>query len=364
MRILYLINHAGKAGTEKYVYNLVKAYNGIRAECFFAYNEEGQLRKQMNELNVPCFHFEMRNPYDLKAAKNLAKYCEENRIDIIHAQYPRENYIAVLSKLFRKKTKVIFTSHLTLKTNFLWKITNKLITSHNARIISVCNNGKKLLIANGVSADKIDVIFNGLAFSEEQNKESTIRQELQISEDTFVVTTLARYNVAKGLPFLVESVKALNPNMKIKVLIAGDGELWDEIKSLIVKEGLEDKILQLGFRSDVDNVLNGSDIFVNSAKCYEALSFAILEALGRGLPVIATNIGGNSDIVNEKNYCGFLVPYGDTAKMAQAIEKLAEDKNLYAKFSKNAVLAIKNVFNLDIILNEIYNVYVNVTGGK
>ena len=124
MKVLYLINHAGKAGTEKYVYNLVKAYKDKKCECFFAYNEEGLLLTQMKEENVPCFQFEMKHPFDIKAAKKLAKYLKENEIDVVHAQYPRENYIALLSKLFYKKTKVVFTSHLTIKTHFIWKLTN------------------------------------------------------------------------------------------------------------------------------------------------------------------------------------------------------------------------------------------------
>ena len=130
MKILYLINHAGKAGTEKYVLNLIEAYNDKKAKCYFAYNESGLLSEQMAERKISTFQFEMKNPYDINAAKTLARICRENKIDIIHAQYPRECYIAVLSRLFYKKTKVVFTSHLTLENSLAWRITNKLITPH------------------------------------------------------------------------------------------------------------------------------------------------------------------------------------------------------------------------------------------
>ena len=76
LRVLYLINHAGKAGTEKYVYNLVKAYNGTKCECYFAYNEPGLLSEQMEEAGIPSLQLEMKHPFDLKAAKKLAKYLD------------------------------------------------------------------------------------------------------------------------------------------------------------------------------------------------------------------------------------------------------------------------------------------------
>lgn len=366
MNVLYLINHAGKAGTEKYVYNLVNAYNKTKCNCFFAYNEDGLLSEQMRDMGIKSFKFEMKNPFDIKAAKTLAQICKENEIDIIHTQYPRENYIAILSRMFYSKTKVIYTCHLTLKTNFLWKITNKLLIAHEEKIISVCNNGKELLVENGINANKIDVIFNGV-FPQERKLKSTIRDELNIDDDTFVISTLARYHMAKGLDYFVKSIGELKKitNRKFVVLIAGEGELFDEIKELISKLKLEDTVLQLGFRRDSENILAGSDLFVNSAKCYEALSFAILEALENALPVVATNVGGNSDIVNNKTDCGILVDYGNEKQMAQAILKIMTDNALRENFSKNAIKTVKERFNLNLLLKDIYEEYEKaVFGGK
>ena len=83
LKILYLINHAGKAGTEKYVLNLVKYLQDKDAECFFAYNEGGLLSEQMADMGIPFGRIEMKNPFDFKAAKTLAHFCRENKIDII-----------------------------------------------------------------------------------------------------------------------------------------------------------------------------------------------------------------------------------------------------------------------------------------
>ncbi len=359
MKILYLINYAGNAGTEKYVYNLIKTFEGKDTKCYFAYNVEGKLSNDIKELGIPMLQLNMRHPFDKKAAKILADYCRTNNIDIIHTQYPRENYIALLSRKYYSGTKVVYTCHLTLKTNLLWKITNKIMTKNNHKIISVCNNGKELLVGNGVNADKIDVIYNGIFPHERTAANPNLRAELGIDDDTFVMTTLARYHIAKGLDYLTNSIEKLTKltDKKFVLLILGEGELWDKITALIRSKGLEKHILQLGYRTDAGEILKISDLYINSAKCYEALSFAILEAMDAGLPVIATNVGGNGDILSAENDCGILVEYGDCDQMAQAINTMMSDSELRAKYSKNALSAVDTVFNLDNLLEETYKRY-------
>ncbi len=359
LKVLYLINHAGKAGTEKYVYNLVKTYNGDNTECHFAYSEPGLLLEQMQELGIPCFQFTMKHPFDLRAAKQLADYCRENQIDVIHTQYPRENYIAILSKRYYKEPRVVYTCHLTLQNNFVWRMTNRLFTKHNHRIISVCNKGKELLIGNGVSADKIVVVFNGIVPNETVEKNVEKRAEFGVDADTFVITTLARYHIAKGLDYFTDSVLKLKEmtDKKFVVLYVGDGELFDEVKAQIETLGLTGEIKQLGFRKDSQEILAMSDLYVNSAKCFEALSFAIVEALGHALPIVATDVGGNSDIVNDETNCGILVNYGDTTAMAEAIKTMIEDEDAYKAFSENARKAALTRFNLDELLKETYQYY-------
>lgn len=359
LKVLYLINHAGKAGTEKYVYNLVKTFKEKDTKCYFAYSEPGLLSEQMEAMGIETLQLAMKHPFDLKAAKTLAAYCRENNIDVIHTQYPRENYIALLSRRYYSGTRVVYTCHLTLKTSFLWKITNKLMTKNNHRIISVCNNGKELLIGNGVPKDKIDVVFNGIRPSAEVVKNTKKREELGIDQDTFVITTLSRYHMAKGLDFFTDSVARLKKltDKKFVVLFLGDGELFDDIKAQIERLGLQNEIRQLGFREDASEILAASDLYVNSAKCYEALSFAILEALDSALPVVATNVGGNGDIINSDTNCGILVEYGDTGAMARAIYTMMHDSAKYNEFSQNARITVKEKFDLDVLLEETYKKY-------
>ncbi len=359
LKVLYLINFAGKAGTEKYVYNLIEKYHKKTAECFMVYNLEGPLCEQVRELGVTPKQITMKNPFDFKAAKELAAYCRENEIDVIHAQYPRENYIAILAKRYYKRVKVVYTSHLTISTGAIWRMTNKLMTPKNHKIISVCNYGKELLAENGFPKEKIEVIFNGVRPAEIKQPAPEFKGSLGVAEGTFILSILARYEDSKGLDFLIDSTARLKEitERKFVLLIAGDGVLYDEIGKMIKEKGLSEEVKQLGFRSDTADILAVSDLYINSSKCLEALSFAMVEALQNGLPIVATNRGGNADIVSPENDCGALIEYGDTEAMAGAIKEFIEDDEKRERAGKNARIAAEELFNLDKLLDYTFTMY-------
>ncbi len=359
MKILYLMNFAGKGGTEKYVYNLMHDYHGKTTECFLAYNIEGLLCERAKELSVPVVRIKMRSPFDIFAAIRVAFYCKKNKIDIIHTQFPRENYVAILSKIFNPNIKVFNTNHIIIHTGKIWNITNRIFTRFNEKIIAVCNYGKEVLISNGVPKDKIEVIFNGVP-STNGDTISTIRNDLGISKDTFVISTLTRYTSEKGVPLLVDIAKELSKitDRDFVFLVAGDGDMFEEIKHKINDEALYNKVVQLGYRNDAPNILAGSDLFINTSES-EALSFAIIEALGYGLPIVATNVGGTGDIVNNKTDCGLLFEYGDAKGGAKAIKSIMDDTTLKQIYSTGASRSAKEYFDIEKLQSKLINMYKN-----
>ena len=98
MKVLYLINYAGKAGTERYVENLIRHLHPHKARCGLCYNVDGPLAEKMRQSNIPTHRIEMRHMLDFRAARELAQLCKREGYDVIHAQYPRENSIALPSQ--------------------------------------------------------------------------------------------------------------------------------------------------------------------------------------------------------------------------------------------------------------------------
>jgi glycosyltransferase involved in cell wall biosynthesis len=269
----------------------------------------------------------------------------------------------MLSRLFNPGTRVVYTNHFILANNLITRISNRLITPLQAGIIAVCNRGRERMIANGVDGNKIKVLFNAVDPEFWGKPEaSTLRSEFGIDDDTMVLLCASRFAHDKGHRYLLHSIAKLREitDRKFILVLAGDGPLLEEIKELTKKLGLEKYILYTGFRSDIKNLFNGSDIYINSSE-HEASSFNIIEALATGLPVIATDKGGNNDIINEQNDCGILVQYEDADDTAAAIKRLIEDSVLRDRLSKNALKAVDEKFNLVKMAEKTYNLYEEFT---
>lgn len=340
---------------------MVEKLNNKKIKAYFAYNEEGLLVERLKTMGVETFQVSMRNPFDIKAAWELSQLCKTLKIELIHTQFLRENYIAILSRIFNPKVKVMYTNHFVIPNNFAQRFFNRILTTFEANIISVCNKGKEMLIANGNKASKINVIFNGIDTSYwGEPAESTMREEFGIGENEFVMLCASRFAHDKGHKYLVNSIYELKgmTDKKFKCVLAGDGPLLKEIKEQVLNLGLSEDIIFTGFRKDIKNLFYGSDIYINSSE-HEALSFLIIEALASGLPVIATNMGGNADIINPQTNCGIMVEYDNAIEMARAILKLMEDEMLRDKFSENALKAVEEQFNLDKVAEKTYNLYVD-----
>lgn len=349
LNVLYLLNHAGKAGTERYVETLVRYLNGKQINAFFAYNESGLLVERLEELNVPVRQVNLKSRFDFKAAKALAKLCKEWSIDMIHCHYLREHYIALLAKRYNKHIKVVYTNHFVMENDGLTRFSNRILDKKQDEIIAVCNKGKAQLMENGWGGERIHVIFNAVdpAVWAGDRGESTLRAELGISEEQFVMLCASRFADDKGHRYLVDSVKRLTELARVPftLVLAGDGPLLEETKAQVTALGLDEKIKFIGFRKDIKNLYKASDLYVNSSQ-HEALSFLIIEAMAAGLPVVATDMYGNSDIVNDDTGCGLLVEYDNPDSMAVALKLMMEDPAFLAECRQNALKAVDERFEI------------------
>ena len=183
MKILYLINYAGSGGSERYVELLARYYHGSKATCGLCYNIDGPLVEKMKELDIPVYQLPMKSIADISAAKKLAKIVKDGEYDVIHAQYPRENYIAILAKLFGCKAKIIFTSHLISEQPPVWRMLNRIFTPHDHAVLTVCTYGKEVLERGGVARDKIRIVFNGVDAPAAPQRDRSVLKEFGIGDE-------------------------------------------------------------------------------------------------------------------------------------------------------------------------------------
>ena len=168
----------------------------------------------------------------------------------------------------------------------------------------------------------------------------------------------SRFAHDKGHRYLIDSVKRLTEQTTVPftLLLAGDGPLLEPAKEQVKTLGLEEQVIFLGFRKDIKNLYLGADLYVNSSQ-HEALSFLIIEAMAAGLPVIATDIAGNPDIVNEEAGCGALVIYDNPDSMAGAMKRFLEDPAYLAQCRGRTRAVIEEKFEIHKMAQATYEVY-------
>ncbi|MGH9350949.1 MAG: glycosyltransferase, partial [Terriglobia bacterium] len=198
----------------------------------------------------------------------------------------------------------------------------------------ICNSraAAQALLDQGLPQRKIEVIPNGLS----ADAFVPAPPALPRSPATLRVGMIARMNnPVKNYPGFLRAAARLAPKFPyLEFVLVGDGPLRPELEQLSKSLGLEDRVRFLGDRQDIPAVLASLDVSVLNSFS-ESLSNAILESMAAGLPVVATNVGGNADLVREGE-TGFLVPSDDEASLASAIERLIAQPGLRSAFGQKA----------------------------
>ncbi len=209
-----------------------------------------------------------------------------------------------------------------------------------------------------ISENKIKVIYNGIDFSyfNHATEQFSMKHELGISLDKIVVGVPARLHPMKGHCYLFEAIKRIKVDKgNIVFLLIGDGEMLASLESSVIQLGLTDMIKFLGYRSDVPKILSNLD-FVVLPTVFEALPFALIEAQVSGKAVIASNVGGIPEII-EDGVTGILVSPRDSLALAEAITMLINDSELCKKMGDAGCKRAKQLFSLNRMVDETLYVF-------
>lgn len=353
---------------EKEEYEIYLIYSDIRADGKFymllpEFEQAGVHLIQCNEMRREI------SKWDFKAYKRLVEIFKEVRPDIVHCHsskagvvgrmaakrygvnriyYTPNSYafqspdISALKKALYIITEVILARFMTTKT-----INVSLGEMNLARRYHLDRSDKFVLIYNGVEEKVISKI----------NKEH-LRRRLKVTEDKVLIGVTARCARQKDpMTFLQIAAAALKINDNLEFIYIGDGPLENDMRRWIDEWGLENKIRMLGFRSDAADIVGVLDIYLSTA-LYEGLPYSMLEAMRSGVPIIATDVVGNNELVeNGKN--GLLFKTGSIAGGVAAIRKQVEQMVIR---SDEVVETFQEKFSLGKMMEDVVKVYEG--GGK
>ncbi|RAS82295.1 glycosyltransferase family 4 protein [Priestia endophytica] len=308
-----------------------------------------------------------RNPLSLgnvKALKQLIKIQQQNSYDIIHVHTPIAATFGRLLKVRFPRLKVVYTVHgfhFYKGASFLnWGIyypiekvmarfTDVAVTMNSEDYKTAKKIGiKEVLNVNGVGIDLENYQFK-------LTKNEKILNSLGLKEEDFILLMIAEVNKNKNHKQMIDSVYRLKEKgIDIKVICAGEGPELENVKEYIKTKDLDKNIKMLGFRTDIKDLISICDIGLLMSY-REGLPRNIMELMACSKPVIATDVRGNRDLINEgKN--GYLVPLGDDFETANKIEKVFNDRKLLKDLGENALSSIQP-YDINKVLLHLKDIY-------
>lgn len=316
-----------------------------------------------------------RSPADkdnLQAYKMLKKIIKDNHYDIVHCHTPMGGILARLACFSQRKkgTKVLYTAHGfhfyegAPKANWMVYFPIEYVMSMMTDCLITINDEDYNCAKKRLKAKETAKV-NGVGYNSDRyfpvstEEKFALRDKLGYSRDEKLLVYVAEMNLNKNQAMLIRALKIISEKRNdVRLLIAGADNFNGEYPKLAKELGIDSKVDFLGHREDINDILHMSDIAVGSSY-REGLPVNVMEALASGLPVVLSDNRGHRVLgVNGEN--GYVVKVNDYEAMAQRINEILDDVNLYKKLSENAVELIKPYSKESVLveLKEIYNRYI------
>ena len=353
MKILHVTESFGWSGGAAQALYLARELRAAGEENIFACPADGDLGRKAAADGFQVFHFRPSRDYDLRCAWGLARLIDAQKPDVIQAHHPKAHAMCLLAKFFSvSKPVFVFTRRVShpIVTGFFAKL--KYTSSLIDGVIAVAGSVRAQLIAYGLEADRVRTVYSGTdpARFSPRPPDPGILRELALPHGLPVVMLVGNFSVHKGQHVLLKAARELyGRGLDLALVFAGRGTDSQELKALYALEGLPaDRARFLGLRDDVERLLSAASVSVNAAVKGEALSGSIRESLAMGVPAVASDISGNSEIVKD-GQTGLLFPPGDHLALADRLAAVLKDPSLREKFSRNSVALVREGFSTAIM---------------
>lgn len=338
-KILQLITSLNIGGTEKF---LLTVLENLKKKYDFSVGylkEIGPIADEIEKLGIPVIKFNFFS---------LTKYLKKNKIQIIHTHLYRANILGRLDGKISGTPTIISSQRSIDGWKKFYHIWLDKITSRYCNLIIANSQAAKnvLTTRERISPEKITVIYNAV---ELQSPISNLQSPI------FTVGYIGRLHNEKGVYLIPKIAKIVcEKNDKIKFLIYGDGPEKNNLKLQISNYKLQNKVEFLGWQTNLKNVYGSIDILLLPSE-EESFPQAALESMSYGVPVIASDVGGVSEVV-EHQKTGLLIKSKSPESFANAILSISQDHYCYHHFSENSKIKAAD-FSIAKMVNSIDDIY-------
>jgi glycosyltransferase involved in cell wall biosynthesis len=401
-RVLFVITKSVWGGAGKYVYDLAKNLPKEKFEVYVAAGGQNKLAQKLKKENINYseiknFRRDINILNDILAFFEILNLIHKINPDIVHVNSSKAGGIAgaavKICKIFRLcGGESIFTAHgwafneMRPKWQiYLTKLASKITSLFYNKIICVSEFDRQSAVKNKIApAKKLTTIHNGLGLNEysfltkekaqenlkskvlnlkNKSQNSKLKNFVSVNDEpsraqtpSFLIGAVGEFTKNKGQKYLIESLNKLEiKNFKFLAIIIGWGENKKKLESQIINCNLQNNVFLIENLSPAAPYLKAFDIFILPS-LKEGLPYTLLEAGLAEIPTIATNVGGNKEIIEDKK-TGLLVNPANPGEMARAIEILIKNPKLAKNLALNLHKKVLREFSLEKMVNETLEIY-------
>lgn len=350
----------GPGGSERQLAELAKALDPAQFAVHVGFFRKGVRSDELSAAGIPCLEIGVRSflrPHVIAGALTLAKYLRHHKVQIVHAfDYPLACFGVPIAKACG--TRVVLSSqrgHRKLIPEPYLRVVRWTDHLVDGIVVNCRAMQQHLLGEERIQSGRIHLCLNGI----DARRFSAGARPDTFGQSTFkplVVGCVAVMRPEKNLSLLVKAfslVAKRRPSMKL--LLAGSGPADESLRSLVGELGLAESCTFTPAEADIAPWLRSIDIFVLPSVS-EALSNSLMEAMAAGCAVIASNVGGNPELVTHWQ-TGLLFKSGDVADLAEKLDLLAEDAAYRAALSRAGAASIRENFSLESAARRMESIY-------
>ena len=297
------------------------------------------------------------------ARKKVVELVQSEKIDILHTHLFYSGLAAAFAKKQLGSTTFAMMRHHTGVVRMLGSAfhvrADKWMAERAGRVLTVSEAARQYMLdVDGIRRDDIEVVYLGFDFEQmtpNAEKRAATRADFGFTDDDLVIGYVANFASGKGHVQLInafDEVKRQIPNAKL--ILAGRGKL-KEVEDTVGRLGLGRRITFAGWRDDAAAIYNATDIFVQPSLS-EAFSQVLIEAMGCGLPVIATKVGGAAEVI-ENDVNGILIEPDDPQAIAREVIRLAGDEKLRSVIADRGMTSVRERFSAETMVERHLELY-------
>lgn len=378
IRLMKVMTTFAAGGTEGQVANIARHIDRTRFDLQFAcLRKWGFHLEEIERKNIQVTEYPVRSffsPRSFVQQLRFARHLRAQRPDVVHSYNFYSNLFAVpAARLAGVPLVVASIRDQGVYLTPAQKLAQKMACRSADLVLVNAQSIRDWLLDEGYPAEKIRIIRNGIDLSRYQASPgggASLREELGLPQDAPLVLMLSRLNPQKGVDDFIKAAAMVSlQRPDVRFLLIGekltymdgafgpDAQYHNYLHRMCVDLGVDERIVFTGHRSDVPALLAEGAVSVLPTHS-EGLSNTLLESMAAGLPVIATRVGGNPELV-EHGVNGLLVPPQAPATLAQAILRILGDSALAERFSKAARAKANQHFSMEKMIGDTEALYID-----